>query len=53
MKPTEAMLNSIRNFPRPADISSIRGWFGPVEQEAYTFSKKDVMLPFRDLLKSK
>ena len=46
------MLSSIRNFPRPVDISGIRAWFGLVVQVAYAFSKTDVMLPFRDLLKS-
>ena len=30
MKPTQAMLSSIRNFPRPTNISGIRGWFGLV-----------------------
>ena len=53
MKPTKTMLSSTRNFPRPADISDIRGWFGLVEQVTYVFSKADVIIPFRDLLKSK
>ena len=53
MKPTKTMLSSTRNFPRPADISDIRGWFGLVEQVAYVFFKEDVMLPLQDLLKSK
>ena len=34
MEPTRDMLNSIRDFPRPSDISGVRGWFGLVEQVA-------------------
>ena len=32
MEPTRDMLNSIRDFPRPSNISGVRGWFGLVEQ---------------------
>ena len=52
MKPTEHMLSSIMEFPRPVDISGIRGWFGLVEQVAWAFSKTKVMEPFRALLKT-
>ena len=52
MRPTKTMLESILNFPRPQDISGIQGFFGLVEQVAWTFNKTDVMLPFRNLLKS-
>ena len=53
MTPTPTMLQSIKEFPRPADISGVRGWFGLVEQVAWAFSKTEVMAPFRHLLKSK
>ena len=53
MKTTEAFLSSIWNFPIPSNITGIRDWFGLVEQVAYALSKANVMLPFRDLLKSK
>ena len=52
MRPTKTMLESILNFPRPQDISGIRGSFGLVKQVAWAFSKTNVMLPFRDLLKT-
>ena len=52
MRPTKAMLDSILNFPRPRDIYRICGFFGLMEQVAWTFSKTAVMLPFRSLLKS-
>ena len=53
IKPNEEMVNSIKNFPRPTNISGVRGWFGLTEQVAYSFSKSDVMLPFRHLLSEK
>lgn len=51
MKPTEDMLASILAFPRPQDISGVRGFFGLVEQVAWAFVKTRVMDPFRELLK--
>ena len=52
MKLTQNMLSSILEFPRPVDISGIRGWFGLVEQVAWAFSKTKEMEPFRALLKT-
>ena len=49
--PGEDMINSIRDFPRPSDLTSTRAFFGLVEQASYAFSKKEVMAPFRHLLK--
>ena len=43
-------LKSITNFPKPKDISGIRGWFGLVEQVAWAFSKTQLLAPFRHLL---
>ena len=51
VKPSEDFLKAIRDFPTPRDITGIRSWFGLVEQSSYAFSKTDVMLPFRHLLK--
>ena len=51
MKPTKTMLDSIHNFPQPHNISGVRGFIGLVEQVAWAFSKTEVMLPFRELLK--
>ena len=46
-------MKSIREFPRPTDITGIRSWFGLVEQVAWAFSKTALMLPFRELLSKK
>ena len=51
VKPSEEFLKAIRDFPTPRDITGIRSWFGLVEQSSYAFSKTEVMLPFRHLLK--
>ena len=51
MKPTKSLLEAILNFPRPMDISGVRGFFSLVEQVAWAFSKKEVMLSFREPLK--
>ena len=47
------LINSIRDFSRPQDLSSTRSWFGLIEQVAWGFSKAKVMEPFRHLLKPK
>ena len=47
----EDIVNSIRDFPRPTDLTSTRAFFGLVEQASYTFSKKEAMATFRHLLK--
>ena len=49
--PCPKMLEAIRNFPTPTDISGVRAWFGLVNQVAYAVSVADIMLPFRHLLK--
>lgn len=53
VQPSNETLESIRDFPRPSDITGIRSWFGLVEQVAYAFSKSSLMEPFCPLLKSK
>ena len=50
IRPNQEAINSIRNFPRPTNISGVRSWFGLIEQVAYAFSKTSVMLPFKPLL---
>ena len=50
VEPGEKLLHSIRDFPRPRDVTGIRAWFGLVEQCAYSFSKCEVMAPFKPLL---
>ena len=41
VRPTEEMLTSIKDFPRPRDITGIRSFFGLVEQVAWLFSKTE------------
>jgi hypothetical protein len=51
VRPSDKFLGAIRDFPRPRDITSIRSWFGLVNQCNFAFSQSDIMLPFRNLLK--
>ena len=50
-RPTSKMLDSIRNFPTPKNVSDVRSWFGLVNQVAYAFAQSQTMPPFRDHLK--
>ena len=50
IRPNNDMIDNIRNFPTPTNISGVRAWFGLTEQVAYSFSKASVMLPFKHLL---
>jgi len=52
VKPSAAMLDAIRHFPVPRNISGVRSFFGLVNQVSYAFSMASVMTPFRALLKS-
>ena len=52
-RPPARIIDAIRNFPKPEKVTDIRSWFGLVNQVAYTFSQKDVMDPFRELLSGK
>ena len=51
VKPSEKILESIKDFPVPKTISDVRGWFGLVNQVAPFFANRPVMEPFRELLK--
>ena len=53
VRPTDDTLRAIKEFPRPADITGVRSWFGLIEQVAFAFSKTALMEPFRGLLKAK
>ena len=50
IEPGKDLIKSISEFPRPRDLSSMRSWFGLVEQVAWAFSKTSIMSPFRHLL---
>ena len=51
VKPCDEYLEGILKFPAPTDISGARSFFGLVNQASYAFSMREVMQPFRDLLK--
>ena len=44
------MLQSIKDFPTPMNVTDIRSWFGLVNQVAYAFAVTDRIRSFRDLL---
>lgn len=50
-KPTEKFLHAIKTFPTPTNLTSIRSWFGLINQVAYAFAQAPIMEPFRELLK--
>ena len=52
VRPTTDMLNSIKNFPTPQNITGIRSWFSLVRQVAYAYSLTKELAPFRELLKT-
>ena len=51
VKPCSKVLQAIKDFPIPRNVTDIRSWFGLVNQVAYAFAVADHMQPFRDLLK--
>ena len=53
LRPTGEMLRTLGEFPRPADLTGVRSFFGLVEQVSWAFAKTDAMAPFRQLLKTK
>ena len=50
VQPSEETLEAIKNFPKPTNITGICSFFGLIEQVAWAFSEKTVMLPFKPLL---
>ena len=51
VKPFSKVLQAIKDFQIPRNVTDIRSWFGLVNQVAYAFAVADHMQPFRDLLK--
>ena len=51
IQPSDKILDSIKNFPKPTDITGARSWFGLVNQVAWAYSMQETMQPFRDLTK--
>ena len=51
IRPTKRMLATIRDFPKPENLTGARAWFGLVNQVAFSFAQTSQMAPFRELLK--
>ena len=49
--PSDKILEAIRDFPSPKDLTGARSWFGLVNQIAWAYSMTPIMAPFRDLIK--
>ena len=52
-RPPKRILNAIKDFPVPKNVTDVRSWFGLINQVAYAFSQTETMAPFRELLASK
>ena len=50
IQPTDKYITAIKNFPTPTNISTVRSWFGLINQVAYSFMKTDHLALFRHLL---
>ena len=46
VKPTKKMLEAIKDFPKPTNLTGARSWFGLVNQVAYSFAQTEEMAPF-------
>ena len=53
IRPPKRIIDAIRNFPTPKNLTDIHSWFGLVNQVAYTFAQTAALNPFRELLSSK
>ena len=50
IQPTDKYIMAIQNFPTPTNITTVRSWFGLINQVVYSFMKTDHMAPFSHLL---
>ena len=41
IQPTDKYITAIKNFPTPTNISTVRSWFGLINQVAYSFMKTE------------
>ena len=51
IQPSDELLQAIKDFPPPRDITGARSWFGLVNQASWAYSISDIMQPFRELVK--
>ena len=52
-RPLKKLLDAVKRFPTPKNITDVRSWFGLINQLAYAFAQAGVMAPFRELLQKK
>ena len=52
-RPANHLIEGIRDFPTPKNVTDIKAWFGLVQHVAYAFSETAVMHPFRELRSKK
>ena len=51
VRPCPRLIEAIKDFPTPQNITDVRSWFGLINQVSYAFASAERMLPFRQLLK--
>ena len=51
MRPSDATIRAIKEFPTPKSTTDVRSWFGLVRQVAYAHSISEDLAPLRGLLK--
>ena len=51
VKPSNSILDNIKNFPKPMTLNKARHWLGLIEQVAWSYSIGDTMTNFRDQVK--
>ena len=49
--PSDHILLTIKNFPKPTELTNARSWFGLVNHTAWAYSTKPIKEPFRELVK--
>ncbi|MEL6803182.1 MAG: DDE-type integrase/transposase/recombinase, partial [Bacteroidota bacterium] len=53
IKPSDSIIQAIRDFPTPTSTTDVRSWFGLTRQVAYAHSVSEDLAPLRHLLKNK
>ena len=53
IKPLEKHIVAIRDFPEPKNLTDMRSFFALCEQVSYTYTIKEQLKPFREMVKTK
>ena len=51
VSPCTSLMDAIKNFPTPKNVTDIRSLFGLINQVSFAFASADKMKPFRNFLK--